>query len=168
MKRIALLSFVCLILSCDDGNLQIETIDFDSTSIQFCESEPDLTSTVFFKLNDSEALILELQSGILLNEASADSIVSTVPSQSKVIYRLFSDMVDTGYFCDEIPQGTPTVIEEIEAAAGEIWVTTVQNETDTTSYDHTIVLNDITLVNSQGERITNLSISEFGVITTKE
>ncbi len=168
MLRSSLLLFFLILLSCDDGDLQIETIDFNSADIEFCETITDLNSTFFFKLNPNEALILELQSGILKNEASDGAISSSVPSQSQVSYRTFSDDVSKNYFCDQVPPATPVVIEEILAEGGEVLVTTIQSESDTTIYEHTIELLDISLVNSKGERITNLSIDQFGTIITVE
>ncbi len=168
MRRIFSLPLLCLLISCNDGDLQIETINFDSTDIQFCESETDTNSSIFFKLNTTEALILDLQNGILKNEVSDSTIISVVPGQSKITYRIFSDNVSKNYFCDEIPPTTPTVVEEIEAEGGEVFITTIQSATDTTVYEHTIKLSAISLVNTKGERITDLSINDFGEITTKE
>ena len=76
--------------------------------------------------------------------------------------------VTKNYFCDQVPPVTPVVIEEILAEGGEVLITTIQSETDTTIYEHTIELSGISLVNSQGERITNLNIDNFGTITTQE
>ena len=168
MRILIILAVLALFVSCDDGDLQIETIDFDAASLEFCESETTVSSTVFFKLNTTEALILELQSGVLQNEASDGTVTSTVPGQSQVIYRTFSDNIAKAYFCDDIPPTTPNVVEEIIAEGGEVLITTVQNATDTTKYDHTIELSGISLVRNNGERITDLSINEFGTISTTQ
>jgi hypothetical protein len=168
MRIMFFLALSGFLISCNDGDLQIETIDFDSAAPQFCESEVTVASSIFFKLNSTEALILDLQSGVLKNEPSEGQIVSTVPGQSKITYRTFSDNVGKNYFCDEIPLTSPTVLEEIEAEGGEVFITTVQSESDTTKYDHTIEFSGISLVNSKGERITDLSINNFGTITTIE
>ncbi len=168
MKRFLLLFLIISLNSCNDGELQIEVIDFDDVSIQFCETETTTSSTIFFKTSDSEALILELQSGLLKNEASTDTIRSAVPAQSKVIYRFFNETVNKDYFCADIPPVTPSVIDEVLAEAGEVLITTVQSETDTTLYEHSLILKDITLVNDQGERITNTQIEDFGTITTQQ
>ena len=167
MKYLCILCLAGLLFACDDGDLQIETIDFDSVSITTCESEITTSSTVFFKLNNKEALILTLGSGVLKNEASATQIVSAVPSASKVTYRAFSDNVSKNYFCDAIPTTSPTVIEEIEATDGEILInTTMVTDGTTTSYEHKIELSGITFITSKDERITDLQVSDFGVITT--
>ena len=168
MRILFALMLLLLIISCDDGDIQIETIDFDSASLEFCEAETTTGSTVFFKLNTSEALILDLQSGVLKNEASDGPITSTVPDQSQITYRTFSDNISKSYFCDDIPPVTPTVVEEIIAEGGEIFITTVQNATDTTQYDHTIELSGISLVRDNGDRITDVTINNFGTISTKE
>ncbi len=166
MKRIAFFCLISMLWACNDGDLQIETIDFDGISIQTCESVVTTTSTVFFKINGEEALILELQSGLLKNEVSGETIVSSVPGQSTLIYRIFDGTVGKNYFCDAIPLTTPSVVEEILATNGEIRISTIQNPSDSTQYLHTIELNNITLVNAQGERITDTSINDFGTVTT--
>lgn len=167
MKNLYVLCMALLLFSCDDGDLQIETIDFDSVDITTCESTVTTTSTIFFKINGTETLILELQSGVLKNEVSSEEITSLVPSQSQLTYRAFSDDVATAYFCDAIPTTTPSVIEEIEAEDGEILITTILAEGTTDTFEHTIQLSGISFITSQDERITDLQINDFGVVTTQ-
>ena len=168
MKNLIILCFVALFYSCNDGDLQIETIDFDSVAISTCESTVTASSTIFFKINNKEALILELQSGILKNEVSDGVITSLVPSQSKLTYRVFSDNVTSDYFCNVIPTTTPTVIEEIGSENGEVRITTTLAEGTTDTFEHTIQLNEITFISSTNQRITDLRINEFGTVTTSE
>lgn len=159
---------VLLMFSCNDGDLQIETIDFDSEDIQFCDPIPEISSTIFFKINSKNTLILELQDGILQNEDSGGEIISPVPGSSKITYRTFTEDVSKSYFCDDIPPASPTVLEEINAEGGSVFVTTVRSVVDTTLYEHTIEFSGISLINSKGERITDLSINNFGTITTSQ
>ncbi|MBD1263000.1 hypothetical protein HZY62_20580 [Maribacter polysiphoniae] len=165
MKNLFVLCILTLSLSCDDGDLQIETIDFDSVDISTCESTVTTSSTIFFKISDDEALILELESGVLKNEVS-ETFSSAIPGKSQLTYRIFSDDVDSDYFCDDIPTATPTVVEEIEAEDGEVLITTTLAEGSTDTYEHTLELSGITFITSTDQRITDLQISEFGVITT--
>src|SRR5690606_16876562 len=106
MYKLAVFSFLFLLISCDDEDLQIETIDFDNSALQYCGTATILT-TVYFKINQDETLILNLQSGIIKNEVSDGVVVSSVPGQSQITYRIFSDNVTTNYFCDAIPPITP-------------------------------------------------------------
>lgn len=163
MKKLLFVTTTLLIFSCSDGDLEIETLDFDSVSIEQCGTA-SLETEIFFKRNSSEVLILNLQTGLLLNEVSAETIVSTIPGQSQLIYRIFDDNVSSNYFCDDFPPATPRVIEEIEAEDGQVLITTTT--LDNTTFTHTIQLQGISLVNAQGERITDLSINEFGEVTT--
>lgn len=156
------------ILSCSDGDLQIETIDFDSASIQYCDNPVANAGNLMFKINDNEALILELQSGVLNRGVAGETVIteSTVPGQSQVTYRVFSDGVNQNYFCDDIPVVEPKVLDEVVAEGGTVIIETMSVENDTTRFAHNISLSGISFVTGDGERITNLAISEFGEVTT--
>lgn len=166
-KFFFLISCLGILFSCSDGDLQIENIDFDSVSVQFCTAPQTTTANILFKINDDEALIMELQSGVLNHGVVGETVVteSAVPSQTKITYRIFSDKVSTAYFCDDIPPVTPTVVDEIEAEDGTVIIETTA-DADNTNFVHTISLSGITFVTSKGERITNLTINEFGEVTT--
>ncbi|APA65386.1 MULTISPECIES: hypothetical protein [Maribacter] len=165
MKKYLLLGSLFLLLACDDGDLQIETVDFDSIDeIEFCDEITVNVENVVFKINDDEALILTLASSLIQNSATTTDRESAVPGSSQVTYRIFSETVTSSYFCDSPPPITPTVSEEIEAEGGTIFVTTT-TENDTL-FTHTIQLSGVTFLNENGSRITDLQINEFGTVTT--
>lgn len=163
MKKLFIAPIFMLLMCCSDGDLDIETIDFDSAAVEQCGTV-STTTRIFFKRNGDEALILNLQSGLLKNEATTETISSTVPGQSTLTYRIFNENISSSYFCADIPPATPLVSEEIAAEDGQVLITTVA--VDETTFEHTIQLQGISLVNAQGERITDLSINDFGTITT--
>ncbi|MEA1785950.1 hypothetical protein U1E44_07595 [Arenibacter sp. GZD96] len=165
MKKGLLFWFSVLLCSCNDGDLQIEAIDFDSVAVQSCAAPVTVGTRIFFKINQDEALILTLAANSLRNELSDGQIISTVPAQSQIVYRIFSGNLSSNYFCDAIPPTTPFVTEEILAQAGEVRVTTTQNA-DGIRFDHKIELSGISLVTETGSRITDLRINEFGTVTT--
>ncbi len=168
MKKI-ILPLVCFvwILGCSDGDLQIETIDFDSVSAQSCDSPVTTSTTLLFKINDDEALILELQSGVLNNGVVGETVSteSSLPTQSSLTYRIFSDGITTSYFCDDVPPATPLVVEEIEAQDGMVIIDTTA-DAEGTNFVHTISLSGVSFVNEAGERITNLAVDQFGEVST--
>ncbi|TAI49346.1 hypothetical protein [Flagellimonas allohymeniacidonis] len=166
-KFFLLLCSLGIAISCSDGDLQIEVIDFNDITPQSCSSADPASSNILFKINDTEALILNLQSGVLNNGVVGETVTteSEVPGGSTLTFRVFSGGVTSNYFCDAIPPATPTVIEEINATDGSILIETVI-DADTTNFVHTIRLSEITFVNAGGERITNLTIDEFGEVTT--
>ncbi len=165
MKRFYFLLF--LIASCDDGDLQIETIDFDSVAIQNCEPVSATAANVLFKLNTTEALILELPNGAIKNEVSdgAVSFLVTASGSTKITYRTFSDNVTSTYFCNDVPLTEPVVLEEIIGEGGEVLIATTLSD-DMLTFEHTIQLNTISFVTSENTRITNLAIDNFGTVTT--
>ena len=154
------------LLACNDGDLQISVIDFDTAAVQYCDTQLSTSTTFFFKLNSEEALILELQSGLLKNEITTEDISSNIPGQSKVTYRTFDGSVSSDYFCSNIPPASPKVVEDILAENGQILISTLRNETDTTLFEHTISMQNLSLINKKGERITDLTTIDFGTITT--
>ena len=165
MKKYLLFALVLALFSCDDGDLQIETVDFDSIeTVQSCETVVVNAVNVLFKINGDEALILELPSNLLKNEITTTDIVSKVPSEAKLTYRIFSDNVSDDYFCNAVPVLTPTVIEDIPAQNGQVFITTTSGEENT--FIHSIRLGTTSFVLENGSRITNLEINEFGTVTT--
>jgi len=168
MKRLPFFLLVLTFWGCSDGDLQIETLDFDSVAIQDCSNIDVTSGNILFKISGEEALILELENGILNNGNSETDTVETIsgiPGNSRLIYRVFSDNVTSGYFCDDFPPADPTVIEEIEAEAGSIIVKSIAIN-DSTEFSHTLQFSGIRLTNASGERITDLSINDFGEIIT--
>lgn len=167
MKKLLFYVFLMMIFACDDGDLQIETLDFDSATIQNCDPITVDVANVLFKLNETEALILELPAGSIKNEVSEEPIEYNVAAAgpAKVSYRTFSDTVSNNYFCSDIPLTTPVVAEEIIAQGGAVFITTALNA-DGVTYEHSIELSGISLVTSTDTRITNLSIDQFGTVTT--
>lgn len=157
---------VCLTIlwSCSDGDLQIEAIDFDEGSIQFCSGQVDIETTLFFKINSSEALILDLQSNLIKNEPSQSPITSTIGSRSSLTYRFFSGEVAKSYFCDEIPPASPSVIEEINATDGVIQIiSTLDTVTKSTkTYNHAFNITEVVLTNGSGESIIDQTGIDFG------
>ena len=165
MRRILTLLVLFTSFGCDDGDLQIASIDFDAAEIDFCDSPLSTDTSLFFKLNDQEALILELQSGLLQPEITTEPLSSAIPGQSQVTYRTFTDAISRSYFCDAVPPGEPAIVLDVSAAAGEVLVSTLRNESDTTIYEHTISIQNLSLVTENGERITDLTAIEFGTIS---
>ncbi len=169
MKKIlSLLILFSFIIACDDGDLAIETVDFDSVAtVQSCDNVSPTLANVLFKINTAEALILELPALAIKNEVGANVEFNVSASgTTRITYRTFSDNVTTAYFCDDIPLTEPTVVNEIIAETGQVFITTVL-DADGETYNHTIQLSGISLVSSDDSRITDLSINNFGEVTTQ-
>ncbi|WP_417360837.1 hypothetical protein [Galbibacter sp.] len=132
MKKILFLVLGLLIFSCDDGDIIIEELSFDSTEIDNACGQLTL-----YKISETgtEALILEINGndGSFLNtlENQVDTTTFTINNSSvKVLYRIFDAKVSGDYFCQNIPPTTPLVTEEWYARSGTIQVVTSLLEDD--------------------------------------
>lgn len=166
MKKVSLLFLLTILTACSAGDLEVENIDFESATVSSCNS--GIETTVFFKLKSNEGLILEIPSGILKNEVSIQPYTSAIPTNSKLIYRLFNENISNSYFCSSIPPSSPAVISEMEATGGTVQITTTavtNTEGEVTSYTHLIVIIDLVLTNEQGESIVN-PILNYGSFST--
>lgn len=168
MKKYVFLGLcMALLAACSDGDLQIGTIDFDGVPVAFCDVIDPASETVLFKINGDESLILVLQRGVLDQDAENDTITteSSIPGQSQLTYRVFSGETNESYFCEAIPPATPSVLEEIKAENGLVTIETVFDDESNTLV-HTISLSDVSLVNAEGERLTDTTSNTFGQVTT--
>jgi hypothetical protein len=159
MKRVlSLLVFVLLLNGCDDGNLIQEDIDFEDVTTQSCTD-----NNLIYKLNDKEALILDIPSTSFTTEPSATDTptIIDISSTNRVVYRLYNGTVSTDNICETIPAATPYVTEQWSATAGKIQifttavktVNTTTNSTRITGYNHNIVFKNITFATTNGNQV---------------
>jgi len=157
MKRfLGLLLCTLLFISCDDGDIKLDTFNFDpATAINDC----DVNNGLFFKVKNNEALILQTPISTFANLVTAASTPRTVliSSANKVVYRLFNSIISNAYFCASFPPASPSVSDEWNAAAGvagtsgiiEVTTTEILNPTTQvlTGYNHYVVFKNITFSN---------------------
>lgn len=126
MKK--LISFVLcfsLLISCDDGDLDIPAFDFTET-VYNCDLKND--NYTLFRLGISEAIVVTLSDDVLKNEVTTEPIKVGV-TETNVIYRTFSDGISEAYFCDDIPPTTPTITSNwtgVSGASNLILIETVE------------------------------------------
>ena len=171
MRKMLLLGSLLGLYACDDGDLQIEEVDFDASTIETCPGLDDTTETTFFfKIDGDEALLLTLAEGLIKNETSLTGpLTSTLPAASNLNYRFFSDDVSAAYFCDAVPPLEPTVLKENIATSGNISIDTKVDTltADTKNYSHTISIKDLSLKNEQGEELTDQTTLTYGDFITR-
>lgn len=161
MKKYAtLLLFALFLNGCDDGDLTVDTIDFeDVEQSQACGDAS--TSTLVYKLKTQEALLLQMPAGSFRNEN--DSIYTyTIDSKGngsyRVLYRAYDGTVATANICGTIPPSTPRITEEWLGTDGTIEIESNANEipnaTDgssrITGYTHSVIFRNITFAKPSG------------------
>ncbi len=153
MKKIVYL-FLLLISfsSCDNGELTLESFNFEDVEIDDCE-----TNSLIFKTKNDELLLISLPQNIydLAFENSAEAVATPreyiINSTNQVIYRKYSGTVSDLTVCATIPVSTPTVSKEWIATGGKIRVQTTvipDPNTSVVRYNHNITFLNVNFVSS--------------------
>ncbi|MFD2938986.1 hypothetical protein [Flavobacterium notoginsengisoli] len=162
MKKYAsLILFAFLLNGCDDGDLTVDEINFESvTSSQACDTE---TNALIYKLKDQEALLLQMPEGSIINdnEDYDYTIDSKGNGQYRVVYRAYDGKVATTNICGTIPPSTPRVTQEWLGKDGIIHIESRQIDkqntnddgTRITGYSHSIIFRNITFAKPSGDQI---------------
>jgi hypothetical protein len=159
MKRVlSLLVFVMFLNGCDDGDLVLETINFEDVATQSCS-----TNDILYKLKEKEALLLEIPKTSFVNEPTpvGEPTEIAIGGSNRVVYRFYNGTVATDNICETIPPATPIVMDQWIATAGTIQIITTPvkttdattNATSITGYNHNIVFKNITFLKSDGTQV---------------
>lgn len=107
------------------------------------------SSKQLYDYNSSEALILDVDSALIVNEATPLNAPRTgliSDTKNKLTYRLFSGLVTGAYFCNTTFPATPAVTEEWIAVAGVANISGIVEVTTTAfgnGFKHTVVLKKV-------------------------
>ena len=171
MKRVfSLLVLVLLLNGCDDGNLTLETIDFEDAKTQNCTD-----NDIIYKLKETEALLLEIPKTSFVNNPTVPgtpTVINIDNTTNRVVYRFYNGTVTTDNICNTIPPPTPYVNDQWEAISGKIEITTttitqagsIAGSTEITGYNHHIVFKNITFDKGDGTQVYETFV--FGDYTT--
>lgn len=154
MKKVFGLIIALLFLnSCDDGEITLQSFDFENQAIQKCSDK-----TILFKTKNDELLLISLPE-TTFNTAFDNSPTGDTPrtvainSTNKVIYRKYSGNVSSTTICDELPPATPTVSKEWTTSGGTIIIeSNALYDTDgitITGYTHNITFENIIFSSSE-------------------
>lgn len=156
MKRfLGILICVIAFSGCDDGDLIVDTIDFDEVATSTCPE-----NNLLFKIKESEVLILDVLEDNFKEEPTDedDPIVLDINSTNQVVYDFYDGKVTTSSVCDILKPVSPKLFNKWEAVSGKIEITTeivksldeTDNSTRITGYKHSIVFRDITFGKGDG------------------
>jgi len=176
MKRfLVLIAFTFALNSCDDGDLSLETIDFEDATTQSCT-----TNGIIYKLKEKESLSFIIPQTAFVNEPTdltdptKPGLIDIDNSKYRVVYRFYNGTVATDNICDIIPPALPNVSDQWIATSGKIQIittsvkstNTIENSTRITGYNHNIVFKNITFTKSNGKPQTYETFP-FGDYVTK-
>ncbi|HEX9981061.1 MAG TPA: hypothetical protein VGB50_10915 [Flavobacterium sp.] len=159
MKKLWGIVLLSALLGCDDGDMTVETLNFDDVAVQRCDNNE---SDILYKLTDTEALIVEFNEldEALVNDPGTVNI--TISGTNRVVYRAYNGNVGEENICGTIPPANPTVDEEWTATSGIIEITTTAIREDNpdieggeliTEYRHVITFRNITFQKPNGTQL---------------
>lgn len=168
MKRYFLILTLLFVLSCDDGNLDIASFEFEE-KINVC-GDINITMYRLSANGQKEALIVTLtDKEIRMDEEVVAPIQVSLNGDYTVTDRVFDNKVPSNYFCAAVPPIEPKVLKNW---AGESGTILVENEpvfesgnANVIAWKHTVVLLDVVLKSGNESLIFN-DIYLFGVFET--
>ncbi|WP_298427462.1 hypothetical protein [uncultured Kordia sp.] len=172
MKNLWFLFALVFVFGCDDGDLPLEEIDFESTaSVAGCTPVP-AGVTLLFRIDGAEALILEVPNTLFINTVTDEGIPRELDLSvsGSAYYRGFNTTISSDYFCSELPPSDIQVNLEYTANNGIVKVVTTEvpdtvDPTIIVSYQHVITFENIVFSNNEGNSIT-YDTFDYGSITT--
>ncbi|KUJ60549.1 hypothetical protein AR687_17410 [Flavobacteriaceae bacterium CRH] len=171
-KYASLLLFALLLNGCDDGDITVDQIDFETLTASSCTAE----NLLVYKLKSQESLILQLPEDTFTEDATAvdDPDIFNIDSNGngsyRLVYRGYDGTIAGTDICNLIPPVTPRVIDEWYAKSGRIEITTsptvtsntTTNSTTITGYNHNIVIKNVTYaVNGVDVTVPEIKFGDF-------
>lgn len=116
--------FILSTLSCDDGDILVKNIDFESINIVKCPSKD-----VLYKIKDSEMLFLEIPSSDFPIDATNENTPKEieVSATKRLVYRQYDATISADNICPNVPDATQNLKEEWITTSGTITIVTTAN-----------------------------------------
>lgn len=148
MKKVFALLLTFVILSCDDGDITLQSFAFESQTIQKCSD-----NNLIFKIKNEELLLIDIPESSFDNTVTPDGVPREViiNSTNKIIYRKYSGNLSSTTICSILPPASPVVNKEWNATGGKILIETDERfATDGVTligYTHNITFENVSFSN---------------------
>lgn len=161
-KFLGLLVFILTLNGCDDGDVKVESLNFDGVTANSC-------GEVIYKIKGNQALFLKIPAitDAFKNEITPLNTPRIVPIGGEVVvrYRGYSGDVTADNICPDVIQPiSPVATIEWVAISGDIEITTtavwsapdaITGATTLVKYNHNIVFRKIVFAKPDGQQIYN-------------
>ena len=150
MKKIIAFIFCAFLFSCDDGDITLQSFNFEGQSVQKCAD-----NNLIFKIKNDELLLIDIPESNFVNVVTPDGAPREViiNSSNTVIYRKYSGNLTSSTICNSLPPATPVVNKEWNATGGTILIETDERfDTDGTTligYTHNITFENVSFSNPE-------------------
>lgn len=153
MKKYLYALITVIFISCDDGDVELQSFDFSNQPIEKCSD-----NNLLFKTKGDETLLIGL-SNDTFNSAFENTETGDTPrlipisSPNFVLYRKYSENITSATLCSTLAPATPFVIKEWATGGGVIKIeTNAIYDTDGITilrYTHNIVLENVSFINNE-------------------
>ena len=143
-KIIVLLASVFMLQACDDGDITLESFNFDTVAVQSCPE-----NNLVFKIKGNELLLISIPETSFANEVTVVGTprIINVNTNNRIVYRLYSENLTSATICSTLPPASPIVQKEWNATGGTIEIITnaiyAANGTTITGYTHNIKFKNV-------------------------
>lgn len=143
-KLLVLVASVFMLQACDDGDITLESFNFNPDNIQDCPN-----NNLVFNINRNELLLLNIPASSFLNEETPDGSprIVNVGSSNQIFYRIYSGNLSSNNICSIIPPANPVVQNEWIATGGTIEIITdklfASDGVTVTGYTHNIKFKNV-------------------------
>lgn len=147
MKKLIFLLLLVL-LSCDDGDLDISSFEFEET-VNIC-GDKEYTLYRLSTFGKKEVLMVTLTDKEIRKDEDPVVPVSVTENGSyTVTYRQFDSEVSSDYFCAVVPPTEPTVVKDWRGVSGTIVIENRPKYADDgvtiSNWEHYVILIDVVL-----------------------
>jgi hypothetical protein len=168
-KYASLLLFALLLNGCDDGDITVDQIDFETVEAKNCTAD----NLLVYKLKPQESLLLQVPENTFTEDATLDGAPdehNINNSSYRLVYRSYDGTIAGTDICSLIPPASPRVIDEWYAKSGVMQITTTPivtantttNSTTITGYNHNINIINVTYaVNGVDVTVPEIKFGDF-------
>ena len=105
-KLIVLVASVFMLQACDDGDITLESFNFNPENVDNCPN-----NNLVFNINRNELLLLNIPASSFLNEETPDGSprIVNINSSNQIFYRIYSGNLSSNNICSTIPPANPVV-----------------------------------------------------------
>jgi len=149
MKKVIVFMFCLFLFACDDGDLTLQSFNFEGQNIQKCTN-----NNLIFKIKNDELLLINIPGSNFANTVTPDDQprVVNINSSNSIIYRKYSGNLSSSTICSTLAPANPVVNKEWNATGGTILIATNAlfdiDGTTLIGYTHNITFVNVSFSNS--------------------
>lgn len=171
-KTMVLLIGLLLLVSCDDGNVVLQTISFGDATIAKCDN-----TNLLYKISENQSMIFEFEESTTIapfkNDVNTKQPLAIDNLKNKLIYRTYNGNPVKTSICGTILDANPQITQEWIAEYGTVEIKTsailsapnTNNATKISKFNHAIVFRNVGWKKPDGSTQQETEIP-FGTVQT--